>query len=141
MNFNIIYSSQNKIMKQITSRFNWVAAAALILALPATYFIAMNILKEFGVNGPYNIATPFLERAGIKESMGWNINLVILLGPVLAIALTIFKVLKIQVHFTKQDFQFHLSVKKRWFYLLIATFSAGLLAILFFYMLGENCNC
>jgi hypothetical protein len=128
-------------MKQTTSRFNSIAVAALMLTIPAAYFIAMNILKEFGVNGLCNIATPFLERAGIKESVGWNINLIILLGPVLAIALTIIQVLKIQVHFTKQDFQFHLSVRKRWFYLLIATFSAGLLAILFFYMLGENYNC
>ncbi len=129
-------------MKQTTSRFNWVAVAALLLAFPSAYFIAINILKEgFGVDGPYDAADPLLERVGIKESMGWNINLLILFGPVLAIVLTVFQVLKFQFHFTKQDFQLYLSVQKRWFHLLIAAFSAGLLAILFFYMLGENCNC
>ena len=129
-------------MKKTTSDFNWVAAAALILALPAAYFIAINILKEgFGVDGPYEVADPLLERFGIKESLGWNINLLILFGPVLAIILTVFQVLKFQFHFTKQDFQVYLSVQKRWFQLLVAAFSAGLLAILFFYMLGENCIC
>ena len=112
-----------------------------MLALPTAYFITINILKGFGINGPYNAAEPLLERAGIKESMGWNINLLILFGPVLAIALTIFQVLKFQLHFTKQNFQFYLSVQKRWFHLLVAAFSAGLLAILFLYMFGENCNC
>jgi hypothetical protein len=128
-------------MKYTTSRFNWVAAAALLLALPTAYFIAINILKGFGVDGPYYAADPLLKRAGIKESLGWNINLLILFGPVLAIVLTVFKILKFQFHFTKQDFQFYLSVQKRWFHLLVAAFSASLLAILFFYMPGENCNC
>jgi len=129
-------------MKQIASRFNWVAVAALMLALPSAYFIAINILKEgFGVDGPYDAADPLLQRAGIKESLGWNINLLILFGPVLAIVLTVFQVLKFHFHFTKQDFQLYLSIQKSWFQLLVAAFSAGLLAILFFYMLGENCNC
>ena len=129
-------------MKQTTSRLNWVAAAALMMALPTAYFIAISILKEgFGVNGPYDYANPLLEWAGIKESLGWNINLLILFGPVLAIILTVFQVLKFKVHFTKQDFQFYLSVQKRWLHLLVAVFSAGLLAILFFYMLCENCIC
>ena len=57
-------------MKQTTSGFNRVAAAALMLALPTAYFITINILKGFGINGPYDAAEPLLERAGIKESLG-----------------------------------------------------------------------
>ncbi|MDP9231058.1 MAG: hypothetical protein M3O67_10380 [Bacteroidota bacterium] len=129
-------------MKLSTSRITWVTALALLLALPTAYFILIAILK-YGLNidGPFDSATPFLERMGIKQTLGWNINLLILFGPVLALVLTIFQVLKIKWEFTKEDFQFHFTVQKRWFPILVAAFSIGLLAILFFYMLGENCTC
>ena len=40
-----------------------------------------------------------------------------------------------------REFQFHFAIRKRWFPLLVAAFSISLLAILFLYLLGENCNC
>ncbi|NJO25861.1 MAG: hypothetical protein HC867_09060 [Bacteroidia bacterium] len=78
---------------------------------------------------------------GVKESIGWNINLLILGGPLLAVLLTIFQVLKIEWHFTEENFKLNLTVVNRWFPILVGLFGAGLLAILFFYLLGENCQC
>jgi hypothetical protein len=128
-------------MKQLTKQ-NWFTWAALLLSLPTAYFILINILKEeFRVNGPYDSAQPLLERMGISESLGWNINLLILLGPVVACLFTIFQLLKIKWEFGREDFQFHIAVRKRWFPLLVTAFSLSLLAILFLYLLGENCNC
>lgn len=128
-------------MKTTTFKNNWLTAAGLLLALPTAWFICINILNEVGVSGPYNASQPVLENLGIKESMGWNINLLILLGPVLAFLLIIFQVLKIKWHFTKEEFQLNFTLQKRWFPLLVAAFSLGLLAFLFFYVIGENCNC
>lgn len=128
-------------MKQLTKQ-NRLTAAALLMALPTAYFIVISILKyELGIDGPFDSIAPLLERMGIKETPGWNINLLILFGPVVACLLTIFQVLKISWQFTKEQFQFYFTIRKKWFPLLVSVFSLSLLAILFFYLLGENCNC
>ena len=123
-------------------RINWLSAAALLLALPTAYFILISVLKYiFGVDGPFDSMQPALEQLGIKESLGWNINLLILFGPVIALIIAATQVLKIQFHFTKEQFDFHVQIRKHWFALFVAVLSAGLLAILFLYLAGENCNC
>jgi hypothetical protein len=128
-------------MKQITKN-NWITWAAFLLALPAAYLICISVLK-YGLNikGPFDSSAPLLERWGIKKSLGWNINLLILLGPIAGFLLAIFQVLIIKWQFTKEHFHFQFTVKKRWFPILVAAFSISLLAMLFFYLLGENCNC
>jgi hypothetical protein len=130
-----------KIMETKIFKNNWLTTAGLLLALPTGYFIIANILNEWGVPGLYNGIAPFIARTGGDESLGWNINLLILFGPVLAILLTVFQVVQIRAGFTKEDFQLNLSVRKRWFPLLVGAFAASLLAILFLYSLVENCNC
>ena len=126
-------------MKSIIQKSGKLTVLALILALPTAYFICISVLKyEFDVNGPFDAIAPFLERTGIKETLGWNINLLILLGPVVAFLVMIFQVLKIDWQFTKEQFLFHFTIQKRWFSLLVAGFSGGLLAILAIYLIGEN---
>ena len=121
---------------------NWLTAAGLLLALPAAYLICISVLKyRLSINEPFDSSAPLLERWGIKESLGWNVNLLILLGPIAGFLLTIFQVLIIKWQFTKEHFHFQFTVKKRWFPILVAAFSISLPAILFFYLLGENCNC
>ena len=121
---------------------NWFTIAGLLLALPTAYIICISVLKYvLGIAGPFDSSQPFLERLGIKETPGLNINLLILLGPVAGFLLTIFQVLTINWQFTKEDFHFEFTITKRWFPIVVAAFSVSLLAILFFYLLGENCNC
>lgn len=119
---------------------NGIAIASLLLALPTAYFIGISVLKYgLGINEPFDAIAPFLERMGIKETLGWNINLLILLGPVVAFLLTIYQVLKIEWQFTKEQFLFHFTIRRKWFPLLVAGFSISLLAFLFIYLIGENC--
>lgn len=128
-------------MKQVTKN-NWITWAALLLGLPTAYLICISILKyALNINEPFDSSAPLLERWGIKESFGWNINLLILLGPIAGFLLAIFQVLIVKWQFTKEGFHFEFTVMKRWFPILVAAFSISLLAILFFYLLGENCNC
>ena len=125
-----------------TTKSSWPTVAGLLLALPTAYIICISVLKYIlGIDGPFDSSEPFLERLGIKETPGWNINLLILFGPIAGFLLAIFQVLTIKWKLTKQDFHFEFIVLKRWFPILVAAFSIGLLAILFFYLLGENCNC
>lgn len=128
-------------MKPITEQ-KWLTWAALLLSLPTAYFFIIAVLKfELGVDAPFDTIAPLLERMGIKESPGWNINLLILLGPVVACLLSMFQVLKIEWHFTREQFQVRCTIRKRWFPLLVSALSMSLLAVLFLYLLGENCNC
>jgi hypothetical protein len=128
-------------MKTITFKNNWLTAAGLLLVLPTAYFIFIGILSEFGINGHLELIQPFAEKWGIKDPPGFNITSVILFGPMVAFLLTIFQFLKIEWHFTKEEFLLNLSFQKRWFPILVAAASVGVLALLFFYMIGENCNC
>jgi hypothetical protein len=128
-------------MKQIIKQ-NGITLISLLLALPTAYFFAISILKyELGVDGPFDTIAPLLESWGIKETLGWNINLLILLGPLLAFLLAIFQLLGIRLQFTQNHFLFQITVRKKWLPFLVAGFSISLLAILFIYLFGENCNC
>ena len=128
-------------MKQLTKQ-NGIAIISLLLALPTAYFIVIAVLKyELGVDGPFDSIAPLLESWGIKESLGWNINLLILFGPLLAFFLTIFQLLGVRMQFTQNHFLFQITVRKRWLALLVAGLSISLLAVLFTYLFGENCIC
>ena len=125
-------------MKQYAKQ-NGITLLSLLLALPTAYFICISILKyEIGIDAPFDSIAPFLERMGIKETPGWNVNLLILFGPVIAFLLTTFQVLKIDWLFTKEQFDFHFAIRKKWFPLLVAGISGGLLSIVAIYLIGEN---
>lgn len=128
-------------MKTITFKSNWVTATGFLLVIPTAYFILIGVLSEFGINGPLEAIQPFAEKWGIKDQPGLNITSVILFGPMVAFLLTIFQFIKIEWRLTKEEFILHLNFYKRWFPIVVSAASVGVLAILFFHMLGENCNC
>ena len=129
-------------MKTAIFKNNWLTAAGLLLVLPTAYFILVSILKYgLGIPGPFDTIQPIAEEWGIKDQPGLNITSLILFGPMVAFLLTVFQFLQIEWRLSKEEFLLHFTFQKRWFPILIAAASVGLLAILFFYMLGENCNC
>jgi len=128
-------------MESTHSKHFLLNAIALLITLPAAWFLLINILNETGISGPYTASQPILESLGINESLGWNINLLIFLGPIIGIFLSAVQVIKIKWKFSKEVFHFFFSVHKRWFPILVAAFSCALLTIFFFYLLGENCKC
>lgn len=128
-------------METITSRRSWLTFLSLLLVLPSAWFFCINILNETGVSGPYNASQPLLESLGINETLGWNINLLILLGPVIAVLLSAIQVLHVEWHFSKEQFQFNITIRRKWLPLFIVFLSGLILATLFVYLIGENCNC
>lgn len=116
---------------------------SLVLVLPAAFFIMISVLKYlFGVPGPFDSVAPFLEKAGISEPLlGWNINLLILFGPVLACLISINRVVRFEMNAEVNQFRFQICFLKKWIPLLIIALSALVMAVLILYGLGENCNC
>ena len=113
-----------------------------LLVFPAAYFVLISLLK-YGPGIPYlfNTAQPLLESLGIKEALGFNINLVILFGPFVALLLNLFAVLTIDWENDREDFSIRFSIQKHWWNMALVFFSGILLAILFIYAVGENCRC
>ncbi len=125
-------------MKTNTFNKNWLTGAGLLLALPTTIFICFGILYELGISGPVNTIEPYMNRWGGDEPLGWNINLLILFGPVLAFLFTVFQVLKIEWYTGKEEIRLNFTLRKRWFPLGVSVLSVGVLAFLFLYFLVEN---
>ena len=119
-------------------RHTWLNLLSLFLVLPATWFICINMLNEVGIRGLYNSSQPALESMGIKESLGWNINLLILFGPVIALLLSALQVLHMEWHSSKEQFQFSITIRRKWFPLFITFLSGLMLVALFIYLAVEN---
>ena len=114
----------------------------LLLSLPTAYFIFISLLKyELGYPFLFDSIQSTLESWGIKESFGWNINLLILFGPVLALLLNVLSVLHIRFEFSKERIDCRLSITKSWWNLAVVLLSGGVLFILSAYLFLENCNC
>lgn len=128
-------------METITSRRNWLNVLSLLLILPSAWFFCINLLNETGISGPYNATQPILENLGINKTLGWNINLLLLLGPVIALLFSAIQVLNIEWHFSKAQFQFNITIRRKGVPLFIVFLSGLILATLVVYLVAENCNC
>ena len=129
-------------MKQIIINRRWAVTFGLLLAFPTAYFILISLLKYWlGLPYLFDSSQPLLERLGIKQSLGLNINLLILFDPLIALILNLLSVLKIEWYNRKEDFSVRLSIQKHWWNMALVIFSGLLLATLFIYALGENCRC
>jgi len=113
-----------------------------VLAFPTAYFIIISLCKYvFGSAYLFDSAQPMLERMGIKESLGWNINLLILFGPLAALVVNLLSVLRIEWHNTRDHFSIKFFIEKHWWNMVLVIVSGILLATLFIYAAGENCKC
>ncbi len=117
-------------------------AVGIFLAFPATYFILISLLKySFGLPYLFDTSQSLLETLGIKKSLGWNINLLILFGPLIALTLNLIAVLKIESYNERKIFSIKVSIEKYWWNMMLVVISGILLSTLFFYAIGENCRC
>ena len=99
-------------MKTTSFRYNRLTAFALLLILPTAYFICISVLKYvLDIDGPFDSSAFFLERMGIKESPGWNINLLILPGPVFALIISVLQLLDVDWQFAKKQIQFRVTIR------------------------------
>lgn len=124
---------------QIPVNRRWAAFAGTLLALPTACFIFISLLK-YALNMPflYDAAQPMLEKLGIRESLGWNINLLLLFGPFAALLLNLATILQFEWNNEKDGFSMKFTFQKSWWNIGLVFFSATLLAVLCLYVIGEN---
>ena len=128
-------------MKKLFLNQSWAFTIGLVLVIPALYFVVSNILNyAFGIPILWRAIEPIFEKQG-NESLGWSINLLIAIGPVIAFLLNIFRVMRISFSHDDKgvDIKFHFK-RLYWSWLIVAA-SLFTLGTMFLYLLGENCNC
>jgi hypothetical protein len=129
-------------MKPNVINSNSVFWIGTLLTLPTAYFILISLLKYgLGIHSLFDSAQPVLEQWGFRESLGFNINLLILFGPMIALFLNLFAVLKIEWYNQTENFSVRFYIQKDWWNMIVVIFSGAILATLFIYALGENCCC
>ena len=128
-------------MRTVTFKNNRVTSIALLLILPAGYFILIGVLSEMGIYGPLESIKPIAEKWGIKDGPGLNITSVIVFGPMVAFLLTVFQFMKVEWRTTREEFLVQFSFYRRWFPIIVAAASVAVSALLFLYVAVENCNC
>ncbi len=129
-------------MKHLFNERKWVIVLAAIFVFPAAVFLVGSVLKfEAGIPVFYDMAEPLMVRMGLNEKLGLNINLLIAFGPIVALALTLYSLVRIKTERQKDFFSlsFCFPVKGAMFYL--ALVSAFIMCFLLLYVVGENCHC
>jgi len=99
-------------MKILNRRFALIAGGLLVF--PAFYFMITGILNfEMGIPALWKPIDPIFENPSNKQP-GWNINLLILFGPVLAFLLNFFSIVRIVWINGHEDMQLNFSIRKNW---------------------------
>jgi hypothetical protein len=84
-------------MKHIINRNKGIFILATLFVLPAAYCIGGSILKfEPGLPWFYNMAEPLFIKMGLNEKLGFNINLLVLFGPIVALGLSLYSLVKMK---------------------------------------------
>jgi len=125
-------------MKNELLQTKWTFATGLLLAFPAVYFVLANVLNSnTGIDWLYKPIASIFDKPENKQ-FGWNINLLIVFGPVLAILLNAWSLLHIRFDTEAEFFRLEISVKRKWWNIALVLLSAGTMLCLCGYLFFEN---
>ncbi|HEX8278512.1 MAG TPA: hypothetical protein VF540_07445 [Segetibacter sp.] len=111
----------------------------IFLLAPSLYFVASALLNySFGFPPLWKFIEPIFDNPANK-SLGFNINILLLFGPLAAVIINLPQV--IQLSFIKREGEayIYLSVLKYPYSWIIVAVGAGCLATTLFYMLTQHC--
>lgn len=121
---------------------------AYLLSLPTATFLLLTILKyQWGLEQPFDRIYPLLQNLGLQEALGWNINLLLVGGPLASITLSLLQVLSLS--FKKSVGEnggdpvtvISLCIRRHSHAWTAAGTATILILVLALYFLGENCYC
>ena len=120
----------------------WAFWVGTLLTIPAFYFLLASLLKYVaGVPGLFDAIQPSMEDWGSAEPLGWNINAVLIFGPLIATGLNLFAV--VYAAFEKEGESLHIKIQlfRNWWNWSIILINGFVLGLFFLYALAENCTC
>ena len=127
----------------MTKRFSnhqTALVAGTLLVFPATYFVLAALLNYgLGFSALWALIDPIFEKQ-VNKQLGWNVNLLILFGPILAFVWNFFSIVRIKWINEKDRLQLNFSIRKHWLNIALAIVSVLILATLFSYLIAENCR-
>ncbi len=128
-------------MKKVLINHPFALSAGFVLVFPALYFIVSAWLNYgLGFSPFWKVIEPIFEKPGNKQ-FGFNINLLIVFGPLLAILINLPQVMQLHLVAEPEELKVHFAFKKySWSWIIIAA-GTFCLAALFLYLFVENCNC
>jgi hypothetical protein len=116
----------------------WTLIAGLLLAFPAAYFLLANVLNsEIGLNWLWKPIEPIFKKPENKR-FGWNVNMLIVFGPLLATLLNALSLIYFRFEKTGEYFQLQLFIKRKWWNIAVMIVAVGILVCLGTYLLLEN---
>jgi hypothetical protein len=129
-------------MKTSIIKSNAAFYAGLLIIFPAFFIVVICIQKyTLGLEYFYDVIIPVFKSLSSKESLGFNINALIVIGPLLALILNLTVVLRLQTISTEEHIEFQITALKNRQNWAMVILNGLLLCMLLIYMLGEKCNC
>ena len=116
-------------------------ASAFLLVIPALLVITASVLKYgLGIGGLFDSIAPTMESWGIKDPPGFNITSAVAFGPVIALLIAVFAIVKFQFMHSKEKDVFVIEVKNSFVFRVLTVLSGLVLATLCVYLVLENIN-
>lgn len=120
----------------------WSFWVGTLLTIPAFYFLLASLLKYVaGVPGLLDAVQPSMEAWGSAEPLGWNINAVLIFGPLIATGLNLFAVMHAAVEKEREGLHIQIRLFCNWWNWSIILINGFVLVTFFLYALAENCTC
>lgn len=128
-------------MNTTFSSARWPLVAGAALVFPGLYLLMAGWLHHhLQIDLPWQLTTAFLSDAP-EGHFGFHINMMIIIGPVIAILINLRKVIFLNTASDDETLYLQCSVSKYSFGWAIISAAVFCLAAFTIFTLGQNCNC
>lgn len=128
-------------MTTTSMRHRLQVASATLLVIPALLVITASILKYgLGMGGLFDSIAPTMEKWGIKDPPGFNITSIVAFGPVIALLIAVFAIVKLKLMHSKEKDVFVIEVKNSFVFRILTILAGLVLTVLSVYLVLENIN-
>ena len=125
-------------MKTPLLQTRWTFFAGALLAFPAAYFVSSAIMNYgLGIDWLWKPIEPIFEKPA-NQHFGWNINMLIILGPIVAVLINTLSLAFIRFGKADDYFKFEIFIRRNWLNLAVIIIAGGSLLIMSIYLFFEN---
>ena len=124
-------------MKSPLFQTPWTFFAGALLTFPGAYFVWSSILNDIGIDWFWKPIAPIFDKPANKH-FGWNINIIIIFGPIIAIMINTLSLAYIQFEKADDYFKCQIFIRRNLLNILVLFIAGGSLLAMFMYLILEN---